>query len=254
VDVLNTAPGEHEVFNVVATTILERIGEGAAPTQAVSATLNRWRRFWAAVPEAGLSAEEARGLFGELWFLATWLLPRGHEQVRHWLGPTGTRHDFQWRNLAVEAKATTSVRGHVHRINGVDQLDPPVGGELRVFSLRIREEPTAANSLATLVEHVGNELRDEDLLDVFETRLGQAGYSPINVDRYSETRYRIVNERLYNVGESFPRLSAASFAGGLEAAIERIEYDINLDGCPQLILATASVEFSPPDEPEGVHA
>jgi len=58
--------------------------------------------------------------------------------VRAWLGPTGTRHDFQWPRLAVESKATSSLRGHIHRISGVEQLEAPEAGALYLFSLGVK--------------------------------------------------------------------------------------------------------------------
>lgn len=249
VDVLCTAISGQEVFNLVATAILGQVEQGAAAPDAVRSTLARWRRFWGAAPTGGLTGEEIRGLFGELWFLAVWLLPRGHDQVAHWLGPTGTRHDFQWPQLAVEAKATTAVRGHVHRINGLDQLDPPTEGRLLLFSLRMREEATASNTLLSLIETITTALADDgQALDGFESRLVQAGYSPLEADRYAEIRFRVINERLYEVEETFPRLSGASFAGGLPSGVERVEYEINLDSCPDAVIATSPTEFEPPGD------
>jgi hypothetical protein len=147
----------------------------------------------------------------------------------------------------VEAKATTSVRGHVHRINGLDQLDPPTDGRLLVFSLRMREEATASNTLITLVETITLGLADHsDALDGFEARLAQTGYSPLEAERYSDSRFRILNERLYEVAEGFPRLSEASFASGLPRGIERVEYEVDLDVCADLIIASAPSDFEEP--------
>jgi hypothetical protein len=247
VDVVSTANAGNEVFNLVVNAILDQVERGAQPSEAVRETLSRWRRFWGTAPPIGLTGEETRGLFGELWFLGVWLLPHGHDQLGHWLGPSGARHDFAWPKLAVEAKATTSVRGHVHRINGLDQLDPPADGRLLLFSLRLREEATASNTLPALVDSIISALDDDsEALDSFESRLAQTGYSPLDAERYGDLRFRIVNERLYEVAESFPRLSAASFPQGLPSGIERVEYEVNLDACPGLIVASSAAGFSPP--------
>lgn len=245
IDVRCTAGVGQDVFNLVATAIVEQIEQGGESADAVKSTLARWRRFWGTAPESGLSPEEVRGLFGELWFLSGWLLPTDLGQVTHWLGPTGARHDFQWPNLAIEAKATTSVRGHIHRINGLDQLEPPAEGRLYLFSLRLREETTASDSLVTLVEAITDRLTDNpDALDAFETRLMQAGYSPAQTERYATTRFRTVNERLYEVTDEFPRLSSDSFVDDLPDGIERVEYDINLDTCSDLLRASSSAELA----------
>ncbi len=247
IDVLCAVGAGQDVFNLVATAILEHKQRSGNAPEAVLSTLARWRRFWNPSAESGLTSQEIRGLFGELWFLAFWLIPRGHDQVAHWLGPTGARHDFQWPTLAIEAKATASVRGQVHRINGLDQLEPPATGDLYLFSLRLREEPTASNSLVTLIEHITSTLNDDsDALDGFETRLMQAGYSPVEIDRYADLRFRVISERLYGVAENFPRISAASFADGLPEGVERVEYEINLDACPSAMIADSPSGFAPP--------
>ncbi len=238
VDVRCSDPSGYESFNVVVNSILDEVRRGVVPREAVATVLARWRRFWGSVPEVGLSPDQVRGLFGELWFLLVWLLPHEADNVNHWVGSTGARHDFQWPALAVEAKATLSIRGHVHRINGLDQLDSPDEGELYFFSLRVREEPSAANSVVSLVERVSAALTGRaDLLDTFEARLAQAGYSPAHAERYRSMLFRVVDERLYRVTAGFPRLSGESFQGGLPAGIERIEYEVNLDACHDLIVS-----------------
>jgi|HubBroStandDraft_4_1064222.scaffolds.fasta_scaffold01251_10 hypothetical protein len=247
IDVVSTNVGGHDVFNVVASSVLDAVRAGGDPAEAVSTTLSRWRRFWGSVPPSGLTPEQLSGLFGELWFLAVWLLPHGLDGLRHWMGPLGARHDFQWPKLAIEVKATASIHGHFHRINGIDQLEIPLEGVLQLFSLRLREEATASNSVVSLISRIETVLASEPaMLDEFETRLSQAGYSPLDRERYAEMRYRVINERLYSVADGFPRLTPASFPTGVPVGVERIEYEINLDACPQLLLHDSPDDFHPP--------
>jgi hypothetical protein len=236
-----------EMFRLVADDIIEAVKQGAPPREAVESTLARWRRFWANVPPTGLSPDQVRGMFGELWFLHVWLLPTSKGHVRHWVGPTGGRHDFQWPELAVESKATIAVRGHVHRINGLEQLEAPGPGTLFFFSLRLREEASATNSLVTLVERITAELKgDSALLDKFEELLARGGYSPAHADRYRGMTFRVIDERVYRVSQGFPRITPASFAGGPPAGVERIDYEINLEVCAPLLVARRPSEL--PDE------
>src|SRR5687768_12514986 len=65
--------------------------------------------------------------------------------------PFGARHDFEWQGKSIEIKTTVSTRGRIHKVNGIDQLRPPEHGELLFFSLRVREEASAANTLPKLV-------------------------------------------------------------------------------------------------------
>lgn len=235
-------------FDLVANGLLDELDRQVGTIAAVQTALARWRRFWGLTPSEGLSAEEMRGLFGELWFLLVWLLPHGAAAVEHWLGPSGARNDFQWPGVAVEAKATGSVRGHVHHINGIDQLDPPEDGSLLLFSLRIREEPSAVNSLVTVIAEIEEALEaDPERLDLFDGRLVSVGYSSAHVERYRDIHFRVIDERLYRVVDDFPRLSTASFATGLPVGIERVEYEANLEGFGHLIAATTPAEFALPD-------
>ena len=250
-DICCTDSAGREAFNVVVNDLLDRLRDGLEPVAAVMATLARWRRFWSSAPPEGLSPDEVRGLFGELYFLFTWLLPLGPQHVRSWVGPVGGRNDFQWSTMSVEAKTTASVRGHIHRINGIDQLDPPEHGNLLIYSLRVREEPASTNSLVTIIDAIADRLASEpELLELFENRLAAVGYSPLHADRYREVRYRIVDERLYRVGEGFPRLSASSFASGIPPGVERVEYEVNLEAAGALVVARhpRDMPHPPPDE------
>ncbi len=232
-------PTGGRLFNLVASEVINEVQGGGEPAAAVRSTVARWRRFWGAARTDGLTPEQLRGLFGELWFLARWALPHGLATVARWNGPTGSRHDFEWPAFSVETKTTTSIRGHVHRVSGLDQLDPPDNGQLYLFSLRVREEPGAAQSLTTLIDHVSVTLANAaNLLTLFETRLGQAGYSPADAARYEDVRFHVADQRLYKVADRFPRLTSASFASGLPLGVERVEYEINLETCVDLCVAT----------------
>lgn len=64
----------------------------------------------------------------------------------------------------------------------------------------MREEATASNTLLSLIETITTAIGDDgQVLDGFESRLVQAGYSPLETDRYSEIRFRVINEGLYEV-------------------------------------------------------
>jgi hypothetical protein len=225
-------------FNLVISDIIELLQTGLSPNESVSRTLNKWRQFWSGGQRRILTEEQIKGLFGELWFLLFWLLPTGSNMINQWTGPSGSIHDFENESYSVEVKTTSSIRGHIHKINGLDQLDPPESGQLFFYSLRLRREQTAANSLPALVGRINNILRHDPMhLHQFERRLIQAGYFQEFTEEYNEHRYRIVDERLYNVNEKFPRLTSGLFQRGVPNGIERIEYDTNLEVCPDLIVS-----------------
>jgi hypothetical protein len=126
----------------------------------------------------------------------------------------------------------------IHRINGIDQLALPEQGDLLLFSLRLREEAGATNSLPLVIGGFRAHLeRDDEALGKFEAGLAQAGYSPAHEDEYSQLTLRLVAEGLYRVQGNFPRLTPAELGRGLPAGVEEVDYEINLGGFDHLIVA-----------------
>ncbi len=238
--------GGHELFDLLGVELATRLATGveAAP-DVIARVLAKWRRFWGQIPKQLLSREEQLGLFAELWFLSNWLLPRvgTGEAVTRWRGPFGARHDFEWTARSIEVKATTSIRGRIHRINGLDQLCPPEQGDLLFFSLRLHEEAGATHTLPLLVASCRTQLgHDIDAISRFDSALAQTGYSPAHEEEYEKLKVRVVEEGLFAVRDDFPRLTPAQISGGVPAGIERVECEINLGGHMNLCIARTSAE------------
>jgi len=232
--------GGHGILDMMGGEIADGLlGQNKQPAEIVQKVLSKWRRFFGQVPQPILSHEEQLGLFAELWFLAVWVIPKlGPSSVRNWKGPWGSRHDFEWDNQSVEVKATTNVRGRIHRIHGIDQLEPPESGPLYLFSVRMREEMGATQNLPKVVAECRTNLVDDDeLLAYFENTLVQAGYSPIFDEEYAKMKLRIIDDVLFHVNDVFPKLTRASFSNNTPEGIERIDYEINLTSFGNLIVA-----------------
>lgn len=212
----------------VAADVVESVNATADVRGAIARTLARWRRFWS-VSAGGLSADEALGLFAELWFLDRWLGPE--LGFTRW-APLGSRHDFQWPRASVEVKGTSVQRQGpaTHRIVSLDQLAAPETGDLYLFSLQVVPDTLAANSLAAQVDRVRRALAPLGHEDAFLDRLAGLGYSPAEAERYGQP-WRIVAEELYLVDESFPRLTRLSFPNGLPAGVDEVSYSLSLVAC-----------------------
>ena len=233
----------HGAFDLIGGEIAEALAGGAEPAPKIAArVLAKWRRFWGQMPMQMLSREEQIGLFAELWFLSVWLAPcvGFEEAVMRWRGPRRSRHDFEWTGQSIEVKATLSLRGQVHRINGLDQLAPPDHGELCLFSLCLREEGGATNTLPAMLKKCQAALQGTPAaLDQFESSVSLVGYSPVYEEDYAKLRLHVVRESLFRVDNDFPRLTSSNIVDGLSAGIERVEYDINLAGYRHLEIASA---------------
>lgn len=237
----------HDALDLIGNEIAGLLARGSSPpAEIVHRVLVKWRRFWGQLPRQILSREEQLGLFAELWFLVMWLIPKieAAESIRRWRGPYGACHDFEWSGRSIEVKATMSTRGPLHKIHGVDQLAPPDNGDLLFYSLRLREEAGASNTLPSLVAAFRDHAKDDsDAQAGFDAALAQARYSPAHEEEYEKLRLHVMEEGLFTVAGRFPRLTKDKFPAGIPAGVERIDYEINLSGFADLRIAKSEREL-----------
>ena len=61
--------------------------------------------------------------------------------------------------------------------------------------------------------------------------------SSVYNEEYSRYKFRIVDERLFNVTPDFPKIIRESFRDDIPSGVNNIEYSINLDGYDNLCIA-----------------
>lgn len=205
----------------------------------VQRILEKWRRFWGQLPQPMMSYEEQLGFFAELWFLSQWLLPNyGPDVIMVWRGPWGSRHDFEWVDKSVEVKATTNIRGRIHKIHGLSQLENPENGPLFLFSLILREENGATYNLPNIIEACREQLKNSaEGLNYFENSIVHIGYSPFFEQEYSKLNLRIIENSLFQVKDDFPKLTKLDVLPEVSEGIEKVDYEINLNSYDHLIIA-----------------
>lgn len=231
VDLACLDSGAIQTFATVASEIANAV-VGRAPgdrASAVVSAVREWRWFWGVDPSR-MSRNEAVGLFGELWFLNRWasVTPAS---VAAWEGSSGARHDFVWTGSSVEVKTTARGGAPTHTIEHLEQLDDAETGQLFLYSLRIARDALAANSVHSLAQSARHALRDDPVgrTDLM-AKLAQRGYTPAGRDESGVT-YRVVDEGLYLVDASFPRLTQRDFPKGLPRAIASVSYQLDLAAC-----------------------
>lgn len=241
IDLACADSAQNGTFSAVSEDLLLALARTQRPArEAVVGALSRWRAFWRA-KTSGLSHEQALGLFGELWFLRRWLAPLNVQKISRWMATPRARHDFQWPEASVEVKtaATNAPEGPVHLISGLDQLADAESGQLYLFSLQVVDDALASNSLTGMVQALTEELRSQqDALRMLNDKLAAYGYNPADADNY-ERRLRVLAERLFAVGEGFPRLTRGSFSPQLPTGIGGIVYELAVIACnPWLVAAS----------------
>lgn len=239
IDIVCHDPAGYVIFDVMGSEIGEKIDSGNSK-EIIIQVISKWRNFLGRTPRDLLSHNELVGIFAELWFLYYWLLPKTKKMdaINKWRSPFLSRHDFEWTGSSVEVKATTNAHSRVHKINGLEQLSPPKDGKLFLFSLRLREENGADATLPGIINLCREELRsDIEALSKFENMIAALGYSPLHDDEYCKIKFRIIDEKLYEVTKDFPRLVPDLFKDGMPLGVGAVEYTVNLDGYDGLCIA-----------------
>lgn len=221
-----------DMFTALCTEAVERIA--ATPSGAVAAlrrTLADWRALLSGARNT-LGPAELAGLFGELTVLRS-MVGRDAGAVAFWTGPVRSRQDFHRGSTAIEVKATTSAESRTIRIHGLGQLD---GGADRLLLTWFRLRTDRGRSVPDLVDEILAATDDEA---GFLHALAQAGYLPPEREIYSRRVFEVVEQRTYEVGPGFPRLTTTGLVGDATlAGLDHIHYDLDLDSAPAIAART----------------
>ncbi|HEX6705328.1 MAG TPA: PD-(D/E)XK motif protein [Albitalea sp.] len=226
------------VFERFASDVLSGISQGSAePAALCQSVLGRWRELMLFEPQSGLTLEALAGLYAELCVLRD-VVRSDPSGLASWQGPRGARHDFSSHDLALEVKATTSRSGWRIRVHGLDQLDDD-GGVLVLLAIRLEVNGMHGESVAQAIADIASLGADPLQLD---TLVAQAGYSPHQQGAYDQYSFRVVEQRAYEITDSFPRIVASSLASSaVVEGVEGVEYTLDLASCSAAKLEAAEL-------------
>ena len=204
--------------------ILELIREGGSPGDAGARAIQNWRELLARPPGAPLSDEALCGLFGELEVLE--MVLRNSGSLDHWTGWNRDQCDFRLPQIVVEVKSTTSANYRRVKIHGLNQLADPIDGSELVLVLRRLEASVEGRSVPELIDDIVRlGASRSKLLD----RLHEARYTEAHRAAYQEKRFVSVEVALRRVDASHPRLVPSMLSGVDLSAIDKIDYELNLN-------------------------
>jgi hypothetical protein len=232
-----------EVFDTLAQDVAAVASGVADEIDAVDATfarLDTWGRFLDRLRPEGLTAEEQRGLFGELWTLINVLAgPVGNSSVINaWTGPTGADQDFQHEGFAAEVKTTVQHEPQTIRIASERQLDLVGIDRFLLFHLSIDSRQGSGTTLPDVVDEVRSLSSSVGTRVNFEELLFQAGYSDIHRHLYDSTGFTIRDQITYSVTDDFPRIIESQIPDG----VGDVHYSIASSACAEFRITEAQIE------------
>jgi hypothetical protein len=223
-----------ETFAVLAEDVASHVAAAADARAGVRALLGRlrtWQEFLRRHDLEAMSEQEQTGLFAELDFLETFVLPRlaAAEALTAWKSPEEGLHDFRLPDGAVEVKGTTRVPPDRFSVPCLAQLDETAVGRLVLMHTSLAEGGEAALSLPDLVERIRGRLAAEQPAAAmrFTELLASRGYLDVHTASYAARRLRIVERQAFRVESGFPRLRPRDVLGG----IIECSYEVALAEC-----------------------
>lgn len=238
-DVVCLVPKLNDLFAEVASDMLEALVVDASdPPRVCREVLEQWRELLDRPDPRLLGPQQLAGLFGELLFVRELVQRNPQHGVDAWTGPSKSQHDFTRGSLAIEVKTTTVREGRIVQIHGDEQLTAPTGGKLFLAFVRLDVEASGTSVPKLIEEILGQGVDRRTLLDL----LSQAGYDAAKSREYERPLFAAREQRLYAVGDGFPRIVGKSFTHGrLPPGVLRLRYDIDLTNEPPTPLEDSEV-------------
>jgi hypothetical protein len=177
---------------------------GLTFTNAVRSALTTFEDLLART--GSLSAERQTGLYGELLFLESCLLSMApNAAVGAWKGFASHEHDFVFPGRSFEIK-TTKTEQRLHRISGLEQMQPLPGGALWLVSVQLTSAAIGGGrSLVELIDDV--RVAAGEARPVLDTELTQAGWRERDRALYRDRLTLRTIPAAYPVDDGFPVLN-----------------------------------------------
>ncbi len=213
---------QHEdVFATLCEDLINGIAEIQGEEKVVKELLNRleiWKSLFDKATSEGLTPEEQRGLYGELYFLNKWIANIGDcsKCIQSWVGAEKAIRDFQFSDWALEVKTTHGNNHQKIQINSERQLDTANLSTLLLLHLSLEAQQQNGETLNQLVNEIIEALSTDIISQTqFRSKLLHAGYFNHHRLLYDNTGYHIRQVNYYLVSKDFPRIEEKDIRKGV---------------------------------------
>lgn len=226
-----------DIFSVLCEDLMTSISLLTNETQLVKELLNRfekWKSLFDRAAAQGLSSEEQRGLYGELFFLRKFLQKNLDfiSVINPWGGSEKQIRDFQFGNWSVEVKTTHGNNHQKVYISSERQLDTTNLENLFLYHLSLEVRQHSGETLNDIIQSVSDLLSaDFTSLNRFKNKLLEAGYFDQHRNLYEHAGYFIRQDVFYKVENNFPRIEEKDIRNG----VGDVKYSIVISQCSDFI-------------------
>lgn len=227
--------GQREIFHRLCLDIVRATRLAHSEEDAIERFLARtwrWHRLLRGGRDERLSDDEQKGLLGELQLMRRHLFQCiGFEaSIRSWTGPIGSPKDFEIGRVCIEVKARRGAATPFVTISTEHQLDTTGIDALFLHVAEVTitaEDDPKGVTVAEVAESVLRDLQKmtPSVVELFEERLLAVGFSW--EDDYSDKKWLIGPERVFEVSQGFPRITPDMYPAG----VSNVKYAISLHDC-----------------------
>lgn len=225
---------EHkDIFSVLCEDLILNISSVTNQIQLFKTLLNRfekWKSLFDKLNSVGLTPQEQRGLYGELYFLRNFLITNSdfNKVLNSWTGPAKEIRDFQLGNNALEVKTTTGNNHQKIHISSERQLDLSNLQNLYLYHISLDVRHQDGETLNQIVDSISDLLNsDFAAMNCFNNKLLEAGFFNHHRDNYKDIGYFIRQDAFYRVEDEFPRIQENEIRLG----VGDVKYSIIVDNC-----------------------
>jgi hypothetical protein len=231
-----------EVFTLFIENIVEELNKSVTEAEALNNTANvifLWKKLFDNLSFSGLTAEQQKGLFGELLVLRE-LLKDAYppiELIQSWVGPQSEDKDYVFGSKALEVKLTSAKYPSI-KITNERQLDDTNLDSLYLLLYIVEEVRDKGLSLVILIKEIRNNLQVSlDALKLFNEKLLLIGYDDEDASNYL-AQYTVKQLNKYRVDADFPRITQRITSPG----IYNVGYRIELSACESHKIMNATLK------------
>jgi hypothetical protein len=228
-----------DIFSLFIENIIEKIIDLSTENEAITKTSNviqKWKKLFDKINNQGLTIEQQKGLLGELLFINDLIDNNLNLDyvLNCWTGPDFEDKDFTFGATCFEIKFTTSKIPRI-KITSERQLDTTNIDKLflNCFTCEsLKEKGVSLNSVVDTIREKINQ--NTATLKYFNERLESADYLEEHTENYN-AQYGVKTRSVYEVGDSFPKLTNSNLPSGVydtsyfieNSAIEvfKVDYD-----------------------------
>lgn len=232
-----------DIFAILCDDLILSIANETNENKLINILLNRfekWKSLFNKLSQPGLSPEDQRGLFGELFFLRKFLQSSSDYQniLNTWVGPSKEIRDFQHGNWALEVKTTIGNNHQKVQISSERQLDTSHLEYLFLYYISLEKAQDSGETLPEIISSVKDILLFDTIsLNRYKAKLYEAGYFDHHEELYNNSGYHIRQDNYYLVEGDFPRLQENELRNG----VGDVKYSIIVSLCQHYIQTEINV-------------